>query len=159
MYTVSQRDFDTYGNVSRPFVTRERGQKIAFRKEKSACTRVRAWCNAIPIWLQLEKKEGREREREGSFYCFTGGIKFRGSNGYLAWSSRDYRYNLCASLEIATELVTLVITLTKPLPYSWPADPPGETDQGFKPLNAPLSNELFRVEIRLAPRSKWATGA
>lgn len=66
MYTVSQRDFDTYGNVSRPFafVTRERGQKIAFRKEKSACTRVRAWCNAIPIWLQLEKEEGRERERE-----------------------------------------------------------------------------------------------
>lgn len=64
------------------------------------------------------RRSDAERERErGRILLFHRGIKFRGSS-VICLDPAAITDIIFAG--IATELVTLVITLTKPPPYSWP---------------------------------------
>lgn len=59
-----------------------------------------------------------------------------------------------APVGIAIESVTLVITLTKPRPYSWPRWSTRRQIKGLKRSTRHSLMNYFESEIRLAPRSK-----
>lgn len=97
------------------------------------------------------RRSDAEREREREDFIISQEDKISRVERYLPWSSRDYRYNLCWNRH-RIGYISYYVDKAAPL-FLAPVIHP-ETDEGFKALNAPLSNELFRVEIRLAPRSK-----